>query len=392
MDERVVQFRVGVMVFATAIITLILVAMFGELPRIIHGTYSVRIWLREAPGVTPDTPVRKSGILIGRVTEVRFAEEVGDAEDIENAMAVQGISREEYNRGVIVTAEINEPNRIYDDEVCRVSSTLLGDAALQIVRVDQKGLPGAPGEQGSRGQRITGGQWVRGTIADDPMEALLDMQEGISQAIGSVTGAAAAMEKASGGLGSAMDKVRNMLEENEEGISNAVAQSGKTMKAIEKAANNLNALIGDEATQKQLKDSLTELPLTIREIRNTVTHMQTTMGLVDGNLRNLDQFTAALGDEKLLTRLDRAVRNLDRLMEDVSTFGQALNTRQGSLGQFVHNRELYDNLNRASQNIDLLVRQLKPIVNDVRVFTDKIARDPGRLGVRGALQRNVPIK
>jgi phospholipid/cholesterol/gamma-HCH transport system substrate-binding protein len=29
----------------------------------------------------------------------------------------------------------------------------------------------------------------------------------------------------------------------------------------------------------------------------------------------------------------------------------------------------------------------KPLVNDLRVFADSLARDPGQLGVRGALQR-----
>ncbi len=36
--------------------------------------------------------------------------------------------------------------------------------------------------------------------------------------------------------------------------------------------------------------------------------------------------------------------------------------------------------------------QLKPILDDARVFSDKIARHPETLGVRGALQRNPGIK
>jgi hypothetical protein len=35
---------------------------------------------------------------------------------------------------------------------------------------------------------------------------------------------------------------------------------------------------------------------------------------------------------------------------------------------------------------------LRPIVNDVRVITDKVARDPGRLGVRGIFQQSSGIK
>ena len=35
------------------------------------------------------------------------------------------------------------------------------------------------------------------------------------------------------------------------------------------------------------------------------------------------------------------------------------------MGQLVHNPELYNNLNRAAQNIEQLSRQLEPIVNDI---------------------------
>ena len=58
----------------------------------------------------------------------------------------------------------------------------------------------------------------------------------------------------------------------------------------------------------------------------------------------------------------------------------------------MHDRELYDNLNGAAANIEELSRQLRPILNDARVFTDKIARHPERLGVRGAMQKHIGIK
>ena len=66
------QFRVGVMIFATLLITGILVAMFGRLPSLFHGKYKVHVVFEEAPGVTVYTPVRKSGIRIGQVTKVEF--------------------------------------------------------------------------------------------------------------------------------------------------------------------------------------------------------------------------------------------------------------------------------------------------------------------------------
>jgi hypothetical protein len=42
--------------------------------------------------------------------------------------------------------------------------------------------------------------------------------------------------------------------------------------------------------------------------------------------------------------------------------------------------------------VNRLTKELRPIVDDVRVFTDKIARHPEQLGVRGALDRRPGLK
>ena len=65
------KFRVGVMVLATLFIAGILVLLFGDTRSLVSGSYTIYIHFTEAPGVTDGTPVRKSGILIGRVHKVR---------------------------------------------------------------------------------------------------------------------------------------------------------------------------------------------------------------------------------------------------------------------------------------------------------------------------------
>src|SRR5689334_4742946 len=75
MDERIVAFRVGVMVLATMLLAAILTLLFGDIPSLTQGTYTIHIKFKDAPGVGEATPVRKSGILIGRVTHVDFADD-----------------------------------------------------------------------------------------------------------------------------------------------------------------------------------------------------------------------------------------------------------------------------------------------------------------------------
>lgn len=63
MDERIVQFRVGVMVVAVIIITVILVLLFGELPTLLQGSYTVYVHFPEVRGVSNDTAIDRKSVV-----------------------------------------------------------------------------------------------------------------------------------------------------------------------------------------------------------------------------------------------------------------------------------------------------------------------------------------
>ena len=88
MDERQMQFRVGAVVLATFVIGGLLVALNSPAPQSwvpwAKGKYRVLIELNQAPGIAPNTPVRKNGILIGRVSAI---------DDRENQVMVTAKSR-----------------------------------------------------------------------------------------------------------------------------------------------------------------------------------------------------------------------------------------------------------------------------------------------------------
>ena len=367
MDERVMQFRVGVMVFATLIITGILLVMFGELPGIIHRKYAIEITFPSAPGVKKETPVRKSGILIGRVTKVKFAK---DEEGRDTA-------------AVVVTAEIQGDKRLYQNDICYVQTSLLGDASLEFVRVDDPKIPTA---------EIADGAKIRGYVQVDPAQLMSDLQGTLDQTIGSVTHAAGNLSLASQKLRKTLDTVNVILDENQQGFKTAVDQANLTLASVRKVSDAVHNVIGDDDTQKRLRRSLEQMPEIVQETHNTIVAMQDTMGKVDANLDNMQQFTAKLGSPEMLERIDRGTQNLERLMSELTLFSQKINSPTGSLGKLMNDPELYCHLNRAARNIDELTRQLKPIVADARVFSDKIARHPELLGVRGAIQRNPGIK
>jgi phospholipid/cholesterol/gamma-HCH transport system substrate-binding protein len=354
MNERVMQFRVGVMVLATLLIAGILMLLLGGLPSW-KGTYQIRIKFPQAPGVSADTPVRKSGILIGRVTSHEFAED----------------------GGVIVTARIDRGITLRQNEVCRIRGSLLGDAVLEFI---PSGRPQASDAL------IDTKRIQTGVVAADPLDVMRDFRADFSRAINSVV-------RTSDSMGDTMVHVNRMLTDNEDRIRHVIAQADETLTVTRTTFGNVNKMIGDEHTRQQLSKAMEDLPRMLSETRQVVGRMNDTITLVDRNLHNLEGVTEPLAQRgpELVARVDGTLAKADALMDEMRRFSQALNSQQGTLGQLIHNRELYDNLNRTAANIEELTRKLRPIVDDARIFSDKIARHPGII-VRDAIRPGVGTK
>jgi phospholipid/cholesterol/gamma-HCH transport system substrate-binding protein len=169
--------------------------------------------------------------------------------------------------------------------------------------------------------------------------------------------------------------------------------------ALDQFSNTMTTIdevIGDPEMRRSLKQSLASLPAAMEEMRTTMTAARSTLagfdrmsGKAEVNLDNLEKFTEPLGErgEALVANVDASVASLDELLRQLVTFGEALNNSEGSLGQFVHNRELYDSLNDAATRIEKATRTIAPIMQNVNTLTDKLARDPRLLGIKGALDR-----
>ena len=114
MNERQMQFRVGVVVFATMIIGGLLATLSGPLTTSWlpwgPSNTSVGIKVDKAPGVDQNTPVRKNGILIGRVKSI-----------------------EEQAGGMLLKAEINSNRPLYADYEPHIRTTVIGDATIDFV-------------------------------------------------------------------------------------------------------------------------------------------------------------------------------------------------------------------------------------------------------------------
>lgn len=357
MDDRKMKWRVGLVAIATVFISVVLVAAFSDLTSIGAGTYRMYVRFDDAPGVSEGTPVRKSGILIGRVKETEFAKD---------------------GNGVIATLSIQDGIKLRADEACRIKANLLGDSVLEFV---------STGDKTKVNQFYRPDEYIDGTVVGNPMEAFANLEDDLSSAAASVT-------KAGEGIRDLADNLNDAFGDDKAQVRRILDKLEVSLATFTDTMNNVGGVIGDKELQAGLRRTLTDLPDLAEDMRKTFDSLQVTVASADRNLRNLEGLTRPLGErgDELVVKIDSTVTNLDELLSQFARFGKQLNNSEGSLGKLVNDPELYQNLNKAARNIECLTSELRPIVRDARAFSDKIARHPELLGVRGAIQKSSGIK
>jgi phospholipid/cholesterol/gamma-HCH transport system substrate-binding protein len=363
MDERVLRFRVGVVVVAAAIITVILITLLGAWPSPFKPRYTLHILFPSAPGVTVDTPVRKSGIQIGRVSQLELREA----------------------GGVVVTLKIDEKYPLRRNEIARIrtGSFITGDAILEFAQSDDPTL----GTDLIRDEYLTSG-----VVETSPFEVLAQMEGDIKSTLDAIRGAGLEVTTLA-------QRWNAFMGDNNEQLIRIVGKTELALESVNRVMISVDDILGDPALKDQLRDSLERVPQLFNQAQETLAAVQNTLTQFNGvalraerNLANLEEFTAPLGErgEEISQNLVDSIRNVNELLANFAELSQALRNREGTVGQLITNPELYNRLNRTVGEIEKLVRRLEPIVNDVRVITDKVARDPSQMGVKGILDRRPP--
>lgn len=194
-----------------------------------------------------------------------------------------------------------------------------------------------------------------------------------------------------------------------------------TLEELQGAIRDAREILGDEQIRRGLSDSIGRFPGVLDQATETLkttektfdsfadvgkqfeqvgsvaeqalNELKTTAGdtleSFQATAKNVEAITEPIGrrSEELVEQVLRSLANVDNALLQIDTFGQTLNTSDGTLKRLLEDDELYYEIRRTVENIEAATARVRPILDDVRVFTDKIARDPRQLGVRGALGR-----
>ena len=386
MDESILKFRVGIFVVIAMIILAILIFLNSE------GwvsQYTVFIKPTSAPGVTAGTPIRKNGILIGRVKSVT--------------------SEDDHVR---LELAINEKEKIFSNEVCSIGAeSILGDAVVEFLPLpaNQRGEP-------VRENHVM----AKVALKRNPLEFVdmfADLKPELSETLSVVRTAGTAVNDAGIGISELTNTVQSAFSSEDSDIKELLREfrtmsqrAQVSLDNFNRIFENVNNVVGDPELKGQIKDALAELPKIFQEVRVTVADTRKAINAfgdipdgVNSNLENLESFTGALKEDgpEIIAQVKTSLENADKFLENVKGFTQSfksLQNSEGTIGKLLNDTEIYDTVLRTVEEAKTMVTDLRrtstrisskvePMLNDLRVAADAVARDPGVLGVRGALDR-----
>ena len=353
MTQRQMEFRVGLLVVVSASVAAALIFQFGEMRWLWQKHYTIGIHFDKAPGVERGTPVRKNGILIGSVKEVSFDEGRG---------------------GVNVLVEVRDKYSLRKDSRPMLVRSLLGDATIEF----------APGK--SR-EVVRAGERLEGSSAEDPMELVGRIEGKMNETLESFASTSKEWRQVGKNLNSLMDTHRGQLDQ-------VIEEASESLHQFTLAMRSANQMVADPRNQENVRRTLEALPEMMEDTRQTIAAIRAAVVKADASLSHLADVTAPLAKKSssIVTKLDNSVGNLELLLAELNQFTSALNREEGSLKLLVSDPQLYHNLNGSAATLQSLMKNLEPTIRDLRVFADKIARRPERLGVGGALNSSSGLK
>ena len=360
MTDRQLQFRVGLFVLMAFGLIGAMVFHFGEIQSLWQKQYQIAVHFESAPGIHAGSPVRINGVTIGTVREVALDEDRG---------------------GVGVIIDIQERYALRADAKPLLSTSLLGDSAIEF----------APGVSDIR---LRPGTLLEGTMPTDPFSIVNKLDAKLTATLSSFEQTSIEWRKVGANINGLLDTNQGNLNTVVERAALSLQEFAATMQEARQTVQSANKVFADPQTQENLRKTLAALPELANETRQTISLARRTIESAQKNFDNLQDVTDPLAKSAapIMAKLDRTLTNLDQLSGELAALSKLAAKEDGSLRKIIADPELYRNMNRSTESLSILLNNLEPIVQDMRVFSDKVARHPELLGISGAIRGSAGVK
>ncbi|MEO1525713.1 MAG: MlaD family protein [Planctomycetota bacterium] len=412
MDENKLRFGVGVLVIAAIGIGVILMFLFGAVPRVLTGEYKILVAFPSAKGVSSNTPVLLRGVKIGRVIDQQLRED-----DVLITLGIESKYRESLTHEYLPRIGVD--------------SVITNDAKLEFVRATDAEIASKDLLE-SRNRPYFDKEFLSyGETDEDPFSLLFNIENELKLTLQSVREASDSIGTVGGNVNQLVDDARGVVQQTDDGLEKIAEDARNAIIEFQGAMKDVRDVIGDPELKQSLQKALAELPDVLNEAQNTFQSTQKTfesfekvgqrfekvgevaekaVGNVDKTvdtvretietakgtfqsaeqtIKNIEAITEPIAEnsDALVASVLTDLQSLDRTLREVEAFAAAVNQNEGTIQRLIKDDELYFRVRRTVENIEAATAKIRPILDDVRIFSDKIARDPRELGVRGALNR-----
>lgn len=454
MAERGMRLKLGAFVGGGLLILAGLIVFFGRAPELFSNKAAYTILFSEAPGVSPGTPIRKSGVRVGEVTSLDLDPETGQVR-------------------VAIRMDRKFPPRTSEDAII-TRGILTGDTAIDFVpRLAEDGQPVPRGEVYPPGADIPGVPPITprslltpasGVLANaqqsldrmvkafENLQRLEKLGPKFEVALDEFTGLARDVRAVVPDAKKTLLKIQNLI-----GGDVPIAPSGVVPAGF--VANqppdpvNIKALIGDiQELVRAVRPVVDDLRVTIRklepEITGTVKSARQTFDSINDVLspenrkeltellknvnsvavyivkisgaltamletaekavKNIDtQVTAAgavVGDVRAITKplaarsdaivasVTDSAEQLSKALVEVRALLQMVGKGNGTVQKLLTDPTVFQNLDDAAGSLARVLARAEKISRDLEVFADKIARRPELIGVGGVVRPSSGLK
>ena len=394
MDENRLRFGVGVLVISAIGIGIILTFLFGAFPSVLQRDYSLSVVFDSAEGIGANTPVVRDGVRIGRVSSISLRD--------------QG--------GVLVTLAMDATKQVSHAYIPRIGTGnfVTGDAQLEFVLGKPQKLRSLWDANGKAEdypeilkQPYTDGEYIS---YGENSESLFEMQSELQETFEAIRNAGSSIAVAAESINKLASGVEKVVGGSDSKIEQVADEAVQALQEFNGAMTDIRAIVNNPVIRDNLEESVVQLPEVLKQAKQTLESTKRTFdsfervggqfervgeAAVDTvrsaqrTVKNVEQFTEPLGThgDELVNQVLTTMARLDSTLAEVDEFGKALNNKEGSVRLLLDDQEMYWKIRRTVENIESATARIRPILDDVRVFTDKVARDPRQLGVRGALSK-----
>jgi phospholipid/cholesterol/gamma-HCH transport system substrate-binding protein len=145
-------------------------------------------------------------------------------------------------------------------------------------------------------------------------------------------------------------------------LQNKLESSLISLDSILKGVNN----ILDEPSQKNIKESLADLAVTLKHFKNTskqidqvVNQNKENINLSIKNFHKISEDFSVLSDSLKQIKIGKISNELEQSITGLNQTLKNLNNEEGTTGKLMKDKELYDNLTKATKELELLLKDLR---------------------------------